>query len=201
MVTAGVLAPAEARHHPDASVVTRALGQEESLDLELAEPLSLELGDRLLLCSDGLCGYLEDREIADVLAAMEGPQQATDGLIELALAAGGEDNVSVQLIELAPGRVGAIVPESRQVVTPVSPSSRQKEAASVAAIPRTSTSRRVWLWFLLAVIAVALVFLTFPHLLPEEDPVEFPSARPRPVAPLPLAPPFLTSTPVLGEGA
>lgn len=101
MVDAHMLSPEEARDHPDSSVVTRALGQEDSLALEIGEPLPLEPGDRLLLCSDGLTGYLGDPEIESSLALGGDVQTATERLIALALTLGGEDNVSVQLIELA----------------------------------------------------------------------------------------------------
>ena len=96
----GILTERQAREHPDSCVVTRAFGQEPKIELEVASPFDLEAGDRLLLCSDGLCGYLDDATISTVLAASVSPQSVTDRLIELALEAGGEDNVSVQVIEV-----------------------------------------------------------------------------------------------------
>lgn len=102
MVESQVLSPEEARRHPDAAVVTRALGQGEEVELEVGDPLPLEVGDRLLLCSDGLSGYVDDAAIGATLAAHAAAQAATDALITLALAAGGEDNVSVQVVQLSP---------------------------------------------------------------------------------------------------
>ncbi len=90
----------EARRHPDACVVTRAFGQEPEIELEVAPPCGLRNGDRILLCSDGLCGYVKDAVIAETLARSSDAQEAADRLIELALAAGGEDNVSVQVVRI-----------------------------------------------------------------------------------------------------
>ncbi|HYU30805.1 MAG TPA: protein phosphatase 2C domain-containing protein [Thermoanaerobaculia bacterium] len=93
-----ILNDEEARHHPDANVVTRAFGQTPEIELEIAPPLELEDGDRLLLCSDGLSGSVDDAAIAEALAADSDPQAVAQALIDLALQAGGEDNVSVQLL-------------------------------------------------------------------------------------------------------
>lgn len=90
----------EARRHPDACVVTRAFGQEPEIDIEVASPCELRIGDRILLCSDGLCGHVEDAVIAQTLAGSSDAQETTERLIELALAAGGEDNVSLQVVRI-----------------------------------------------------------------------------------------------------
>lgn len=100
MVERGILNEKQAREHPDASVINRAFGQEPEIELEISEPFDLRMGDRFLLCSDGLCGYVDDPDIAQALRDTEGAQSATDRLIELALNVGGEDNVSVQVLEL-----------------------------------------------------------------------------------------------------
>lgn len=100
MLDHGMLTEEEARHHPDASVITRAFGQQPEIELEISEPRELRSGDRILLCSDGLCGYVDDAAIARGLEVSGGAQEATNQLIELALEAGGEDNVSVQVVRI-----------------------------------------------------------------------------------------------------
>lgn len=100
MVDHQILNEEEARHHPDSNVVTRGFGQSPEIELEVAPPLDLHEGDRLLLCSDGLSGYVEDDAIAGALAAGGEAQEVADALIGLALRAGGLDNVSLQLIAL-----------------------------------------------------------------------------------------------------
>ena len=100
MLERNMLTEEEARHHPDANVVTRAFGQKPEIELDVSAPVDLYDGDRLLLCSDGLCGYVEDAAIQQTLDAGGDAQAATERLVALALQAGGEDNVSVQVIAL-----------------------------------------------------------------------------------------------------
>lgn len=98
MVDAGMLTPAEAERHPDASILERAIGRSPSVEVEISSWLRLRDEDQLLLCSDGLCGYVGDPEIAAVLGNHQNPQQGADQLVNLALEKGGEDNITVQLI-------------------------------------------------------------------------------------------------------
>lgn len=98
MVDAGMLTQEQAFNHPDTSVIERAVGHQETLAVEIAPWLQLRRGDQLLLCSDGLCGYVSDNEIEIALRADAGPQALADALVELALSKGGHDNVTVQLV-------------------------------------------------------------------------------------------------------
>jgi serine/threonine protein phosphatase PrpC len=100
MLERNLLSEEEARDHPDANIVTRAFGKETDLTLEVSEPFDLQSGDLLLLASDGLCGYVDDAAIRAALFAGGDAQEIADRLIGLSLAAGGEDNVSVQVIIL-----------------------------------------------------------------------------------------------------
>ncbi len=114
MLDLHVLSEEQARRHPDACVVTRAFGQEPEIELEVAPPCELRTGDRILLCSDGLCGHVEDAVIAQTLAGSIGAQEATERLIELALTAGGEDNVSLQVIRVGKRAADSARPQSRR---------------------------------------------------------------------------------------
>jgi serine/threonine protein phosphatase PrpC len=98
MIDGGLLTPEQAAVHPDASMLDRAVGHQPSVQADVSDWMAVVAGDRILLCSDGLCGYVSDEEIAQILSAEEDPQRATDRLIECALIKGGEDNVTVQLI-------------------------------------------------------------------------------------------------------
>jgi serine/threonine protein phosphatase PrpC len=98
LVDDGMIAAAEARHHPRANIITRAVGAEQTLELELRHDTILP-GDRLLLCSDGLTGVLDDGEIADILGRHL-LEEAADGLIAAALAGGARDNVTAVLIQV-----------------------------------------------------------------------------------------------------
>jgi PPM family protein phosphatase len=104
MVREGKLAPEEAEHHPQRSIITRALGVDSDVSVDL---LAVELrpGDRLLLCSDGLSSMVEESSILDVLGREQDAQGAADTLVDRANEAGGEDNVTVLIIDVAEASV------------------------------------------------------------------------------------------------
>ncbi len=97
---AGMLTEAAAREHPWRNIVTRALSGSDDLQVDVTE-LELQSGDRLLLCSDGLSSVLEDSEIGDIMAANRDLQEGCDELVNRANAAGGPDNVTTLLIDVA----------------------------------------------------------------------------------------------------
>lgn len=101
LVDAGELAPGHSRDHPRANVVTRAVGAEEILKLDI-EHTPVEAGDVLLLCSDGLTGSVDDHELADFLENTD-PATAADRLLRLALARGAKDNVSLVVVRAEAG--------------------------------------------------------------------------------------------------
>jgi PPM family protein phosphatase len=99
MVRRGELTTEEAAIHPHRSVITRALGTDGEAAPDLLE-VGLEPGDRLLLCSDGLSGMVANDRIQEILGQAEGPQAAADSLVQAALEGGGEDNVTVVVVEV-----------------------------------------------------------------------------------------------------
>jgi serine/threonine protein phosphatase PrpC len=100
LVERGELAPEQARAHPLASRITRAIGADLPLQLDVVDG-RLEPDDVFLLCSDGLTGMIDDAAITAILTEAE-PHAAADRLIEAALAAGGHDNVSAIVVRNAP---------------------------------------------------------------------------------------------------
>jgi len=98
-VVAGFLSEEQARDHPLKNVVTRALGGDSEVKVDVTE-VELEPGDTLLLCSDGLTTMLDDREIEAHLTGLEDGELngACEDLIEDANAKGGHDNVTVVLL-------------------------------------------------------------------------------------------------------
>lgn len=166
MLDHDVLTEEEARRHPDASVVTRAFGPEPEIDLEVSETRELLPDDRVLLCSDGLCGFVDDAVIAQALAAANDVQDATRRLIELALAAGGEDNVSVQVVrvEERTQRTPAAERRRRRDRRPVPPAPSAAEeprpsAAPPPAAPSPSKVSRRRLGIVLGAAALAAVLV------------------------------------------
>jgi PPM family protein phosphatase len=102
MVSQGLLTPEQAREHPDASVLTRALGQSSDISLDIAE-IAIQPKDALLLCSDGLWGYTRHEEIEAVAAAENLSASAVaSAMLNLALEGGGGDNISIQFLRFQP---------------------------------------------------------------------------------------------------
>jgi protein phosphatase len=99
LMAAGELTEEEAEHDPRRSMITRALGLEPDLDVDLY-PIPVEVGDRVLLCSDGLTAMLHDDEIASILAEESDSDKAARRLIEAANAAGGVDNTTVLVLDV-----------------------------------------------------------------------------------------------------
>jgi PPM family protein phosphatase len=93
LVAGGQLSEEEAAGHPQRSVITRALGAEETVRVDTFV-LDPEPGDVVLLCSDGLNTMVSDTRIAELLAADEPAERIVNRLIKAALEGGGEDNVT-----------------------------------------------------------------------------------------------------------
>lgn len=99
MIRRGELTEAESRVHPNRSIITRALGTDANMAADAFE-VQARAGDRLLLCSDGLTGMLEDGRIAELLAAYRDPEVTAKALIAAANDAGGGDNISVVVVDI-----------------------------------------------------------------------------------------------------
>jgi serine/threonine-protein phosphatase Stp1 len=95
LLDAGTITPEQADGHPSANVITRAVGAQNEVELEKVTS-RLRPGDRVLLCSDGLCKAVPDAELARLLAG----SPEVDRLIEAALAHAGRDNVTAVSIEV-----------------------------------------------------------------------------------------------------
>lgn len=98
-VKAGYLSPDQARTHPLKSVVTRAVGGDHEVEVDVRE-LELEVGDLFMLCSDGLTTMLRDDEIREHLIASDSLEARCQQLIAAANDHGGVDNITVVLLEV-----------------------------------------------------------------------------------------------------
>jgi PPM family protein phosphatase len=99
MVEQGRLTPEEAAIHPQRSIVTRALGVEEDIQVDELD-LDVRPGDRVLLCSDGLTGMVDEGEILRLLTEHRDAQAATDALVDAANRAGGQDNITAVILDV-----------------------------------------------------------------------------------------------------
>lgn len=97
LVDYGLISVEEARQHPSANVITRAVGAEDVLHLDTVEG-PIEPGDAFLLCSDGLTKVVDDREIGAALCSLS-PSDAVRQLIQMTLDRGAPDNVSVAAVK------------------------------------------------------------------------------------------------------
>jgi len=100
LVRGGKLSAEEAEHHPQRSVITRALGTDPDVDVDTFTVLGHE-GDVFVLCSDGLTDMVADDEIGAVLSERrESLEDAANELVRRANKAGGQDNITVVAFEL-----------------------------------------------------------------------------------------------------
>jgi len=99
MVERGEISPDEIYTHPQRNVIYRFLGQKE-VDPSDVFTLDIKKGDRLLLCSDGLWEMVQsNQKIIDILEKAKSPEKACQELIQEANHAGGEDNISVVVVQ------------------------------------------------------------------------------------------------------
>ncbi len=99
LVDAQVIKPEQARNHPQRNQIYRSLGQKGEVVVDTFT-VPLERGDRLILCCDGLWSMVEDRDIQRLVEQARTPQDACDVLVAAANRAGGEDDISVIVVEL-----------------------------------------------------------------------------------------------------
>jgi protein phosphatase len=99
LVRLGQLTPAEAEHHPQRSVILRAVGVEPKVEVDLLHH-ELEPDDVYLTCSDGLTSMVRDEVIAETLGMFPALAESADMLVELANASGGRDNITVVLFRI-----------------------------------------------------------------------------------------------------
>lgn len=97
MVKEGRLSPEEAEHHPQRNIITRVLGVDQDVEVDITS-IPVQEGDTILICSDGLSSMVESDAIRDVLVGTKDPQRAADDLIDLANDAGGEDNITAVVL-------------------------------------------------------------------------------------------------------
>jgi protein phosphatase len=158
MVDAGILTVEEAQHHQDANVVLRALGHmpDEGSDPEKRpevrnEPLRVNEGDTILLCSDGLYDLVSESEIGSLLVEKP-PAAAARALVELANERGGTDNISVAIAAYG-GRSDTserAVPGEARRTAATTPDEAETSAVRPAA-PKPTAKQRPLPWKAIAI--------------------------------------------------
>ena len=154
LIDAGRLTENEAATHPQRNVLTRVLdgAHPTEADLSIRE---IKAGDRILLCSDGLSGVVSSETIAASLLATDNPQDTVDELVDLALKAGGPDNITCVVADvlddddeadsedaLVVGAVG-VQRRSRRLHLPDTPAGRAAQLARDDDLEDREPSRRL----------------------------------------------------------
>jgi protein phosphatase len=100
LVRSGDLTRDQAAEHPQKNLITRALGADEDVDVDTTV-LPIDAGDRVLLCSDGLSDMVSEARISEILLeSPDDPERAARGLLSAALEAGGNDNITVVVVDV-----------------------------------------------------------------------------------------------------
>jgi serine/threonine protein phosphatase PrpC len=142
MVQAKILTPDQAAVHPDANKITRALGIDDDVEVEVrTQPIAHVAGDALVLCSDGLSDLVEPAEILQIVSS-DPPPQAVGKLVDLANARGGYDNITVVIVRprvSAPAPAhGAVAPTRVSTTLTLRPPGAPTLALGPAAAPPAS---------------------------------------------------------------
>jgi serine/threonine protein phosphatase PrpC len=180
-VRAGALAPEEAAQHPQRSVITRALGADWQIEIDIWSTPA-RTGDVILLCTDGLSGFVDDAAVARMLEEHDDLDAVVHALIDAANAAGGEDNITAVAFRLAVGEG-----ESEPAPAATETSDERPTAALAAVEPAPDAT------------AVALAVPSPPAAGEEPQRIEPLSSRPVPV-PLPPSGETLITVPAVVTG-
>jgi serine/threonine protein phosphatase PrpC len=125
MVAEGRISKEEAEFHPRRNIMTRALGVDPDVPVDLFEVEEVSPGDRFLLCSDGLPREIKDDQIASMLRRLADPDEAAKELVEEAKRQGGNDNITVVVVDVVDPAAGdatvVIEPSEAGVEAPPEP--------------------------------------------------------------------------------
>ena len=164
MVETGEITEEEAEVHPHRSILTRALGTEPDVQVD-ESVLDVEDDDRILLCTDGLSGMVDDERVASILREEAEPRDAADRLIRTANDAGGVDNITVVVldVELDPsdgggggsGAAGETAPGDGTGTRDASPGGGKGRTPR----RRAHLVRRVLVWTVAAAIVVVITLV------------------------------------------
>ena len=113
----GQLTDAQAEDHPQRSIITRALGPEPEVEVDL-QTVPAQAGDVFLICSDGLTTMLDDERIARLVTRASSMESAVRALVDEANRAGGRDNITVIAFRLEDAAAPATAPEGATLIGP-----------------------------------------------------------------------------------
>lgn len=128
LIDEGQITPEEAATHPQRSIITRAIGVADHVEVD-SMTLDLQLGDTILLCSDGLSGFVTDAAVKHVLLTRRPPEEQVRELVRLANEAGGGDNITAVVLRFGPPSEQALAAAEAKVDRDTEPNPTGDDAA------------------------------------------------------------------------
>ena len=165
LVDQGLISDADAESHPRKNELIKALGIREFVEPEVcSKAIEAAAGDTFMMCSDGLCGLVDDRNMESVISSSDTIDNKADKLISMAKGAGGHDNITVALIDILSSPFSATVfvdlspKEDISITGEISPLADTQEIGGLA----SGSSAEIPIWKKPIFIGVVglLVFLT-----------------------------------------
>ncbi|MPZ87552.1 MAG: Stp1/IreP family PP2C-type Ser/Thr phosphatase [Nitriliruptorales bacterium] len=145
LVREGRLSRDEIATHPQRSVITRAIGVEDTVEVDTLPPIELKPGDQVLLCSDGLTGPVDDSEIATLLASTDDGDEAVRSLVHAANREGGPDNITVVLLRVrdAPHNGSAAMADVNTMAGLIEAGEHRDDTAEFHPVPAETEVHRI----------------------------------------------------------
>lgn len=147
----------EAFDSPQSNIITRCLSDSQNnAKPENAEPVELSNGDVIMLCSDGLCGMIRDRDIVQVMRNKigDGVVKTVDELVAAAKRAGGKDNVTVVAASITNDKDPVKVHAAKEA-----PLQREPSANAQQMLQGNSQSKPAWMWALIGALVMVIIGL------------------------------------------
>ena len=156
LVNEGIITPEAARVHPRRNIVTRALGIDRSVMVDVFTHF-VRTGDRIVLCSDGLVDEVADTEIAKVLGQHTDPQETAEALVMVANTNGGRDNTTVIVVDVLDDISEPLVTPVPDITAPMQLKSVDAElvGAAGAVVKKKSRVGVALFWSALVVIILS----------------------------------------------
>lgn len=159
LVNEGIITPEAARVHPRRNIVTRALGIDRSVMVDVFTHF-VRTGDRIVLCSDGLVDEVADTEIARVLGQHTDPQETAEALVMVANTNGGRDNTTVIVVDVLDDISEPIASSTPDNTAPMQSPSVDAVVGGVGAVAVKKKSRIGMVLFWSALVAIVLSGIT-----------------------------------------
>ena len=131
---AGRLTPEQAANHPSRNVISRALGADDSVEVDM-KTMTFEAGSSFLLCSDGITRHVSDPELREVLTMCKSPQQVCSELKNLCYSRGAEDNLTAVVIKIVSAAEDGNGEIEETTISNIRPSMANGATTSGAQIP------------------------------------------------------------------